>query len=111
MLSEEALQSHAREFWKDVAGMDLVLRGLHDALAAEFSCVSADLRLVRTPPDADYRRTLEAFCTDSRAAAFGRPLESFETSCSACQYLRQRSTQPQASRLEAESPQQLASGE
>jgi len=68
--------------------MDVVLRARHDALVAEFPCVSTELRLVKTSPGADYPRTLQAYCTDTRAAAFGGPLESFEESCSACQYLQ-----------------------
>jgi hypothetical protein len=67
--------------------MDVVLRARHDALVAEFPCVSTELRLVKTPAGGEHPRTIEAFCADSRAAAFGGPLESFEVSCSACIYL------------------------
>jgi len=68
--------------------MDIVLRARHDALVVEFPCLSTELRLVKTAPGADYPRSIQAFCTDTRASAFGGPLESFEESCSACQYLR-----------------------
>lgn len=70
--------------------MDVELRARHDALIAEFSCTSTELRVVKTPPRSPYPRTIEAFCTDSRAAQFGNRLPAFGEFCTSCTYLSPR---------------------
>jgi hypothetical protein len=70
--------------------MDVVLRKLHDTLVAEFICTSTELRIVKTGAGEQYPRTIQPFCTDSRAQSFGQILESFEETCAPCPYLQRR---------------------
>jgi hypothetical protein len=68
--------------------VDFVLRQRHDDLVREFPCISTQLRIVKTSPGSRYPRTIEAFCTNTRAKNFGQLLETFDKSCSTCPYFQ-----------------------
>lgn len=70
--------------------MDIALRARHDALDREFLCRSTELRLLKVEPAKPFRRTIEAFCVEPRAARFDMLLESYATCCLDCIYLTPR---------------------
>lgn len=52
--------------------------------------MASELRVVKVGADAKYPRTIQPYCSDSRAPNFGQVLQSFEQSCESCAYLNLR---------------------